>query len=389
MLYLLFFFVCSNIFNLNIFLIIGAFVFIIFNIWRKNRKIKINTEMISLFIFGVTYAILYQYHFPTGLLTFVMYAFVPSISYFIGYNCLNNSEILIHYKKITIIIAFAMFVHGTLNMTLFIEQLSSRTIPDFWTRIPMAATLQATYFSMLSALLFYALIITKEIKIKILVIISSIFIVDSTLKTATRTNIYIILIVFMLNVLYFYVTNRKYRKKLLKYTVIFIILLAIVLLSYNHNTLGMKSYYENSFLFNRINNMDSTYKVEDPRKTAQIYVLLHLFDYPFGGSMLDLPRNMSYAHNLWLDVIYRVGVVPFLYIFIYSSMTLVTIFKVIQNKIIPPEYKYVAISVFAAVNINFLVEPIIEGAFLYFCYFCIFNGMTRRLVETHNGTVIK
>ena len=168
--------------------------------------------------------------------------------------------------------------------------------------------------------------------------------------------------------------KRNKQLKLINFIFLISTVAIVAYFCYDNNFLGIKSYYENSQLYIRMGS-----KQNNLRTDTQIYILKNLLTYPLGGNKLILPNNMAYAHNLWLDVVFKVGIIPFILLITYSVKTSLTVLEIVKSKKISEEIKYIIFAVFIASNLNFATEPILDGAFQFFSYFCMINGATKRL----------
>lgn len=357
------------------------------------KKLFINSEIIFLTLYCVTYSALYIYNFGNGLLspTVLSFLLLPIFSYYIGYAA---ADICLKYNiKINVIIyilAAAFFIHGLLNMISFSQSNAfSRELIDFWTQMPFKVTGQSMYYIILIGMLFYAFEAkSMSIITKLIIVIGNVLVILFSTLTSTRTPLFIMIFVFFLGViLYLYLNNANIKK-------IFFIILGVLALAigayflYTFNVGGIKELYENSNLGQRMSTLSESYKANDPRISAQIYVLTHLLDYPLGGCKLILPINegtlerMEYAHSLWFDTAYRVGVIPFFFITIYTIIVATNIIKLIKNRSINNNIKYLLIPIVTAVFIQYALEPIMEGLIWMFLCGCFINGYIKRISYT-------
>ena len=263
-----------------------------------------------------------------------------------------------------------------LNMILYFTRgVDGRLVPNIWTGGWTTATLQGTFFTLICSLLFYSIYIVESRFKKVCLIFSILFCIYSTLQIASRTILIIIFITLIVNVmLYVYLNQTKY-KRLLNIFLKMLLIISIIIICYNINFLKIKDIYEQSEFYNRVNSEYQTNLQEDPRFEMYRTVIKEMFNYPMGGKKIS---GINYAHNLWLDIANVVGIIPFFLIVLYSIMTLLTIAKFIKNKYIREKKKYLVISLYSSMTINFMVEPILEGVPYMFIIMCILNGATRK-----------
>ncbi|MDM0948412.1 hypothetical protein QTI79_04170 [Clostridium perfringens] len=266
-------------------------------------------------------------------------------------------------------------------MVLFYKYpIEGRMVTDFWTKLPRTATLQGIFFSMMVSLFFYSIFIIKSKKekfLKFLLIGCIIFSIIATLNTATRTLIYISILVFIINIIIYFYLSKKNFKKIIKLIILLGIILNIIIIIYNTDTFGLKTAIENTQLYKReVLLQSSGYK--DERFKSYTEILSGIYLYPMGGRKIDI--TLKYAHNLWLDTALVVGIIPFINLIIYTILTLFTIIYFLKNKYISEKNKYLITSVYSALIINFMVEPILEGIPHIFILSVIINGITNKYI---------
>lgn len=342
--------------------------------YRYNIKIKFEKEFIVLSICFVFYFFIYSSYFPVGLESISLFLVGPSAAYFIGYHLIS-----IYNKKninLLLVMGWGLFIHGMLNMMKYFERgMKGRIVPDIWTGASISATLQGTFFTIICSLLFYNLFINKRRLYKYISIIAIIFCIYSTIQTASRTILIIIGIIFILNLILYMYLNKNKIISVLKMILCTLLIGLAVFLSITYNVFGIVDIYEKSPLYERVNSKQQTELDEDPRLEMYQKVLNGMLEYPMGGDKIE---GVTYAHNLWLDVSKKVGIIPFSLLLLYTIMTLITIIKTIRCKLIIDSDKYIMFSIYMGLTLNFMVEPILEGVPYLFIIMCIINGATRK-----------
>ena len=368
-----------NAFNGDIVWTFVIFFIIAIRMISCNGKMYFDNGFKILSLFSLSYILINTGMNSNGLQSMLRYGVVPPLAYFIGLNMVDKDFILYKFKSIILTISFGFFTHGALNMskyngTVIYQNIVERDVPDFWTNITINATLQNIFYTMIVSLLFYAIFIERNRLLKIVIMGCIMFSIVASIKTATRTSIYILGIVFIASIILTMYLKRNKQLKLINFIFLLSTVAIVAYFGYENNFLGIKSYYENSQLYIRMGS-----KQNNLRTDTQIYILKNLLTYPLGGNKLILPNNMAYAHNLWLDVVFKVGIIPFILLITYSVKTSLTVLEIVKSKKISEEIKYIIFAVFIASNLNFATEPILDGAFQFFSYFCMINGATKRL----------
>ncbi len=356
----------------------------------KQKAIIINSDIIFLFLYGCTYVALYLHNFDDSLLstTMLVYLAFPTMAYYLG-NVLTKLTIQLGINKYLpiYIVTFALFAYGFLNMSSFgASSFITREIEDYWTGYTIKATGQSMYYILMIGILFFALVGTCHFLLKIIIISMNLLIVFYSFQTSTRTPLFVLLVSFAVGIILFVVNNAIKAKKILNWLIVIIVAGIFLYLLYAFDVAGIQERIANSNLAARMNSLSDSYKENDPRITTQIYVLQHLFDYPLGGCKLILPMNegtltrMEYAHNLWLDTVYRVGIIPFFVLLIYTIIQIIKIFSIATSKMIDEKMKYFIIPVSVAIFVQYSMEPIMEGIVWIFIAGSFVNGYMNQII---------
>ncbi|CVH79329.1 hypothetical protein BN3662_03350 [Clostridiales bacterium CHKCI006] len=333
----------------------------------------LNLELLILVCCFTTYFYSYlKYYDLSFLYSFSVYFLSPLIAYFIGLNIYKIPGISI--EKIIYSLSLGYFTYGFLN---FINTpqviLNSRQIINFWSSDFLTATLQGSFYTLISSLLFYSIFISKKKSIKVLTLLASSFSVYASIQSASRTLLVIFFITFIANILLFTKLKKEnFSKKIIAITFLALIALFITI-SYNNNWLGIQELISSLPISNRT---DIQSGLDTPRYEYMIESLKYIFS-PFqGGGLITKQLGISYIHNLWLDTVNTVGLVPGAILLIYSVSTLLNILKLIKSNNICLEYKHLFFSLYLSSLMEFFVEPILEGIPYFFATSCLINGLT-------------
>ena len=98
--------------------------------------------------------------------------------------------------------------------------------------------------------------------------------------------------------------------------------------------------------------------------------LVNLIDYPLGGL-----KHNEYYHNFWLDIGRIAGILPFVCMVVYTAVINTHALRIIKGKNIAEPFRYMILCVYIGIQINFFVEPILEGLLDFFLVFTLINGM--------------
>jgi hypothetical protein len=362
------------------------FIGIIVTIYKKST-FKVTIDLLLIWFFSLSYFILLTYHGRGGIGAMLIYMIGPIGSFFIGY-CIVKSNNKFIFKTIMAIV-FGNFIHGLLNMTMYFRLygftssvIGARALPDIWTGVSLSSTLQGTYYTLIASLLFYSLVllINKKSKVVALVILLSIgFSLLATFVMGNRTLIAIMLIAFLSNFLLYSALTKKSPKYITNIIAYIAILALGIYVFYTKNTFGIREFVEGSTWYMRSNIMVAN---EDPRIALYQRAISQMFDFPFGGYKMNLLTN-SYVHNLWLDVLYATGLIPFFFLIIYTFKSIKNLIRLIKQKNTDVGFKIFIFSIYTGFFLNFMVEPILEGVPYMFLSFCIINGMIRKQLDLY------
>ena len=383
-----------NIFNKGAYI---AFFFVPFILFRKHSKRSLSTELVVttflLLLFSVVYASCVRFYgFSESITVIVSYALAPTIMYLLGYTFIDNKN---QYNKMfsvffTIAMGTLMFaflsvlktssLYGSLDNAFY--SLGKRDVFSFWGQNNITVTGLNTYVSFSAAivpLIFFENKKMKYIKItKTLIVINYLISLYIILQTGSRTGI-LILISSILTSFFIVLSKRKKTiKKISKKKVISTYLLGcffiLIIITFIGNSQGIIEQIENSLTIQRLQN---TQAVDDPRIQVWKEAFVGIYRNPLGGRQTHL--SLDYAHNLWLDVGYDAGIIPFLLIIIITTIGLISVVRILL-KDYSAFLKTLVVTTFSSIFIIFLLEPIMQGWFYYFVVFCLFMGVLHKLI---------
>lgn len=106
----------------------------------------------------------------------------------------------------------------------------------------------------------------------------------------------------------------------------------------------------------------------------------HILAHPFGfDEGVKWGTRNSYAHNIILDAGVRGGVLCSVLMLVIYGIFIYQSYRILNNKSISNFVKFVIVSFSVVIVMQSMVEPIIEGLFIFFCFLMIMMGMTKRL----------
>ncbi|MCE3202471.1 O-antigen ligase family protein [Paenibacillus sonchi] len=355
---LVLFLICAYFFNIKnmghfaIYLLIPIFLFVFF---RNGAKVKKSQTVLLMFSLIYTYLLSF-YNQRGNSLLFITAVFPSILYYFGGYLGRNDLD----YRKTYRVIFAVVFVLTAFSyLSVVTSDLSHlqvwRGATSIWGK-ELTATGIGTYLSLGIALLPAAFLVESK-RVKLASLILFLFSVYTMFKLGSRTGVLIIGVSIVIS---FLLIGRITLKK------IFSIATTVVLLTV------LLRIVDSTFLLNRFS---TTSGLNDPRFEAWKAAFAGLFKYPLGGEMAPLP--LKFAHNMWLDVGFEAGIVPFLLLTMFTLSVIKSLF-IIRNTNLPQGLKVIYFCLFTAFFITFSLEPIMEGWFYYFNVFCFFAGLMKQ-----------
>lgn len=358
----------------------GIILVIIFFI--KNVKVSQRYIYISflLLIFGLFYSIILNYHenlsMARGLREVVLPVVLYSVGYLVSKNDTSRSELL---TAVIIVSSFSLFLYGILNFIFHINiygdvSINNRLIYDIWSGNLIQATAQGSKLILITSLIVPIYLNPRSFKksVKLVIVVSAFLSFWATLVMANRSLFIIFLLVLVTTVLYSMYLDGKRVSKIILHLVSFFIISLSIFLIYQNNIFGINDIIETSNLAMRLNIATQDSLASNSRFSAWEITLKNLGNFPFGGS--NAPISISSPHNLWLDIAYTTGAIPFI-LFIIITAIYIRYFHNILNLNIKKSFKLLFYSFNAALFANLLIEPILSGHYYLFMIFILSLGV--------------
>jgi hypothetical protein len=345
---------------------------------------NLDMDLLLLLLYSVTYAMFYSFDFESKGKQFIaIYAITPPTFYLVGRFLAKDKP----KANILFLILFGIAILFSLTgmISVFINFLQGgfvqfeRSIPFFWGGDPVSATLMGSFFT-LNMCIPALLILSKGKKGLIFNVISLIIFVISlicVLRLGSRTQLGIFLIATIFS--FFYMLP----KQSLKQNILLICVLGLVgfyistKVSFSLNAEWLTTFSD------RMDSSGGNIASGGGRTERWVKSFEYLFKYPLGWEL----KEFGYSHNLWLDVLRAVGVIPFFILIIYSVRSVIQVRKTTKLNKKASDFNGQIIVYFLAFFALFMVEPVMEGIFGSFALFCLFKGVinkyyTNELVNT-------
>ena len=325
--------------------------------------------------------------------------FVYPLSYICGLNCLRQFERSKkgeltdkEYGKIQergflllcFVIALGILVHVILNLYANPDP-SDRTIIDFWTGNATSATGNAALLCFGVGMIPALLVNKSGLFGKIFAVVSLAISVVFALILAGRTFFLLFAIVFFATVLFSAYLTRK-AKKAVRIIVICAVAVGIFVLLFSNNAFGLQDAFTGSNFYDRFFGEHANIELnEDGRLERKRMFFDNMFYWEnlWGGGALRAASNGKFAHELYLDLLSDAGIIAYVLVivFVFSRTIRAVKFAFSRESGIAPVTAAIIFGLFLSLNIEFLIEPIIQGMPWLFPTFCLLCGMLDYLID--------
>lgn len=340
-------------------------------------KFKVNNmkTFIVLVLFGISFAIF------GGVLEIYRYVglFLP-LAYYVGSNIKNPNEDNI--KKIIYLVTLGMTCHILLNFACDLivrgtECFFRNSHLDFWTWGEYPTTQTSVMYIFLIGIIYYIFAYETNKKIKITAIVLFLISYVYSIALGRRTPIFLLVLVVLFSfAIDFLIVNNNSKKSsiLILIVAVFIGVGVFIYFIYSMNLFGMqdaisrlgivRKFTSLGFYSNRHNLTYATFRLAP--------------EHYLGG--LEITALTTYGpHDLWLNVFDAAGIVPFVFIVIYSLVSLFILAKVLISKKYSIKFRLLLFGLTMSVFIQFILEPIMTGSSIVLLVVVILMSILERM----------
>lgn len=349
--------------------------------------IKISTPELTLMGFSLFYFVIYSFHFPVTVEEIVLYLAGPWGAYLIGKQYVLRARSKNAMMTLIVILAAGMCLHGLLNWVAMLRSEYMYTYAylrisvDFWRGDVVSVTATGMFFAFATGLAVGAIFSKTATKTKVVAVLTLAACLGATIFFANRTLLVIIVIMLVgyTAVMLLSARTSAARKALL----LSLLALGLVLLAmaFFFNWFGLSDRIMSLKLFQRISG-DEGGRLEQWLSFFKDNAFLR---YSMGGDQIAKSADISYLHNLWLDIYNRAGAISFLLIIIFTVL-MVKRYIIFRQRMLRCGLNMECTCITAllvATMLNCMVEPVIEANPYYFLIVLMFlgamNGQTQKL----------
>lgn len=307
-----------GIFNLpgQIFFALTVYFFV-----QKSKIIVVEKQDMILLLFSAAYFIIYTFDFGFAGKSLIIYLWGPWAAYLFGkwFVISNNGER--GFQVMTKTLTYGFLLHGVLNLFAYLrsdyyaQYAYQRVSVDFWRGDMVSVISTGLMFTFAAALSTATLFSPCSFRKRIMalgILLVSIFEVSFF---AYRTMIYIALILIAFNLIrWLYDASVRIRGKSFFIGLALLFSLAILAIVFL-NAFGIQDKLLSIKIVKRL-----LYDERSSRfKTWSSYLLSgDWLRYPFGGQKSKFAYHGDWVHNLWLDILNKVGLIPFVIAVIFT-----------------------------------------------------------------------
>ncbi len=350
-------------------IVVSLLIIIVWQYARKKRAYLLGTrsasfEALALFCFT------YVFFGNRSIQGIEYYIVCPLLAFFAGWTAVesgkkNPAEII---KMSIYFMLIGYGIHALLNYSINIGH-KRWELYDVFTGERRGATGSGCINTMILSLTTFFITLEKNKIYKVIGIILSAISLLYAFLLGTRAQ-FLILVIVTIVFLILYLHETYGRMAVVRLALVAAVLIGAYYYFYSSNKFGIRSYIEASNLIDRYSYTQDLTRADNYRWDSLARGLVNVFTHPFGGL-----KSIAFYHNMWLDVGRVSGVIPFAMLIFYTIVTNVHALKIFKDKNQPIWFRYLLLCVFLGIQMNFFMEPILEGVPDFFFVFLMINGM--------------
>ncbi|WP_222983935.1 hypothetical protein [Flagellimonas meishanensis] len=335
---------------------------------------NLDTIFLVLLLFSITFAAFFSFEPKAGKQYILVYALVPSALYLMGKYFAEKLEGNRNHLFFLLLFAGCLFA-VTPILSVFFDILRNgygvvdRNLPSFWTGQVILATIMGSHFAIVMTIPGLLIPKVKNLRLIYRLALLGIFAISvaCVLRIGSRTQLSIFFITFLTALIYV-MPRQSFRRNL------FMFMMFFLLVFYAINTISFD--LDQDWLSAFANRMEDgqDFASGGGRTDRWMKSLENLFEKPLGWS----EHEFGHSHNLWFDVLRVGGFLSFFLLIFFTTSSYISVFKsVIKNKKAYALNNQIIIYTLAFTMV-FMVEPIMEGMFNLFAFFCFFVGVVKK-----------
>ncbi len=346
---------------------------------KKDVILKyLDSNFFLLLAFSVTYGSFYALNPSKGSQFILIYILTPATIYLWGkYFAKKISPESLFLILLTFGIFYSMpaLISVLINIREGGFAQMERNIPMFWSNEIMNATGMAAYFMFNMCIPAIILVSRKKMNILAIFLLSIIFILSilCILRLGSRTQLGVIALTFLFSFFTLALPTQTFKQNLV--SIISILIIGSVVSRYV--SFDWDAEWTTSFAGRMKDSGGDDLMSGGGRLGLWQKSLEYLFEKPLGWDV----EEFGHSHNLWLDVLRSGGVLSFVTLIFISSRYILLLKRTLLNAYISRDLKGVLGNFTIALFAYFMVEPVFDGPFTFFTFFCFLFGFAFTLNE--------
>lgn len=354
--------------------VFGYLLLIYFLLRLKDLKGLFDSDVMVLLLFASTYSLFYAFNPVAGTQVIFIYLIFPPVFYLFGKLLARKLADQYLIKKMLLSIAIIYSLVGLVSVLLNIVQEGfvrfERDVPLIWGNTINATGTAAMLFAnmCIPALLIFGFKKNKVFNF-IALLILFLLSVASALRLGSRTQIGIFVFTLLASLVFLF-SKQNIVKKVFTFFVLFIGVNVIV--SYFNVD------YDSDILSSYATRMESKKygaSTAGGRTEKWAKSFENLFEKPLGWEL----EEFGYSHNLWFDAARSGTVFALIFLVGFNLLGTKRIIRLLSDTSLDLRLKNQCMVYFLAFMLQFLVEPILDGSFELFVFFCFFSGLVKAI----------
>ncbi len=332
---------------------------------------------ILLIFFSISYSVIYLLNTEDHSSRFLIYAISPISFYALGkYFSMKYRSYKVYYFLFLFLSLGYSFIPAISIIHQIIENgfVGERNLTLLTRDVESGGPLLGAYFTMTMAAIGTVFVqsgIKIENRIKFISLGAFIISLLCVLRVASRTQLGIALISLLVTISYL-TLKQPFIKNIRLLLAIAIPLIVI------YYSISADAAYLN--ILEQRNNDQEELMGANGRTELWLASLNNLTTQPFGWEMSS--DISEFSHNLWLDVDRIAGIIPFIFLSLFTILCVNLVTKTLKTA---PRHLYFNTTIlvlFIGFMAVFFVEPVMEGLYYLFLIFCLFIGILSGYVGT-------
>ncbi|MBU2901526.1 hypothetical protein [Maribacter dokdonensis] len=343
---------------------------------------NLDNNFVLLLIFSFCYAIFYIFNLKLGAQFILIYALFPAGFYIVGKKFsiqLKDSDQLF-YILFTSGLFFSLPAMVSVLISIFDNGfvVIERDVPMIWGGDVIPATNMAAYFVLNMSIPAFLVAGFKKfnLPLKILMIATFITSVICILRLGSRTQLSIFFITFVISLIYL-IRRQTVKQNIALFGVLFLVFnVFISYFSFDKDSDIMSAFA------GRMESKKYGAATAGGRTERWSKSIVNLWEKPLGWDVSEF----GFSHNLWFDIARVGGTLSFILLLIFTIKNAVYIKKAIflipKNALLNTAFICYGLSFY----LLFFVEPIFDGYFPLFVFYCFFLGIVTQYI-INNQTI--